>query len=82
MARMKKYDAVVIEDFYTPQLHKLISHISECGPSPDEYKLMGILAIFDETLRSFAQEDSTYAQRAALQTYKEIEEYIQDKFPV
>lgn len=65
----------IIEKYYTPNLNVLCKDLIESEPSDKEITLLCVLAIMDETMREFAEKEGFY-KFSALQTYKEIEEYL------
>ena len=63
-----------INGLYSPNLNALIEMIKDQGSSPEELKLMGIIAIMDEALRNLVNDDNF--SEIAINTYRQIEEYI------
>ena len=61
---------------YSPNLNSFMEMLIDGGPSHEELKLMGVLTIMDETLANLAQDYNSEYRLTALQTYKEIEDYI------
>lgn len=64
-----------ITETWSPELNELITTLKDGGPSQEEFVLMGIIAIMDETLREISCRVPQCAD-AVYGTYYEVEEYI------